>query len=99
MNGKELAIGALFCKNAAVSVHHTLTNRIKVTMKFVDKIKKEGYLRYRGAVDASVYEYFNCDCSWKAIWYLKDGHYQCCGCKEKCETSDPDGFQLFLDLG
>lgn len=68
-------------------------------MKFVDSIKKEGYIRYRGAVDASVYEYFNCDCSWKAIWYLKDGHYQCCGCKEKCETHDPDGFQLFLDLG
>ncbi|QGY38742.1 DNA-binding protein [Pseudodesulfovibrio cashew] len=68
-------------------------------MKFKDEIKKQGYVRYKGAVDASVYEYFNCDCSWKAVWYLKDGHYQCCGCKEKCETSDPDGFQLFLDLG
>lgn len=68
-------------------------------MTFKEKIKNEGYLRYRGAVDASVYEYFNCDCSWKAEWFLKHGHYQCCGCREKCETSDPDGFQLFLDLG
>lgn len=69
-----------------------------MTMKFSDIIKGQGYTRYRGAVDASVYEYFNCDCSWKAVWYLKKGHYQCCGCKEKCETSDPEGFQLFLDL-
>lgn len=70
-----------------------------MTMKLKDKLIEEGYTRYRGAVDASVYEYFNCDCSWKAQWYLKEGHYHCCGCKEKCETSDPDGFQLFLDLG
>ncbi|MBC15612.1 MAG: DNA-binding protein [Desulfovibrio sp.] len=68
-------------------------------MNFEKEIKEQGYRRYRGAVDRSVYEYFNCDWSWKAIWYLKKGHYQCCGCKEKCETSDPDGFQLFLDLG
>lgn len=70
-----------------------------MTMKLKDTMIQEGYIRYRGAVDASVYEYFNCDCSWKARWYLKDGHYRCCGCKEKCETRDPDGFQLFLDLG
>ena len=70
-----------------------------MTMKLKEELEKDGYTRYRGAVDASVYEYFNCDCSWKARWYLKKGHYQCCGCKEKCETSEPDGFQLFLDLG
>lgn len=69
-----------------------------VTMRFMDRIRKEGYTRYRGAVDASVYEYFNCEHSWKAVWYLKDDHYQCCGCKVRCETADPDGFQLFLDI-
>jgi len=99
MYGKELARRARFCKKPMSGVQHPLTKWINVTMKFVEKIKEQGYTRYRGAVDASVYEYFNCDCSWKAIWYLKEGHYQCCGCKEKCETSDPDGFQLFLDLG
>lgn len=70
-----------------------------MTMKCKEKLKEEGYIRYRGAVDASVYEYFNCDCSWKAVWYLKDGRYRCCGCRERCETGEPDGFQLFLDLG
>lgn len=68
-------------------------------MKFKEEIKQQGYVRYRGAVDASVYEYFNCEWSWKAVWYLKKRHYQCIGCKERCETSDPDGFQLFLDIG
>ena len=67
--------------------------------KMSDQFKNEGYARYRGAVDASVYEYFNCDRSWKAEWYVLEGHFRCSGCKEKCETSDPDGFQLFLDFG
>lgn len=75
------------------------TEGLIMTMTHEEKLKKDGYIRYRGAVDASVYEYFNCDWSWKARWYLKKGHYCCCGCKERCETRDPEGFQLFLDLG
>lgn len=92
-------MGLGFCKKAGCGVHHPYTFDKKVTMKNEDTLKKQGYARYRGGVDASVYEYFNCDCSWKAVWYLKEGHYRCCGCKEKCETHDPEGFQLFLDLG
>ncbi|MCJ2165809.1 DNA-binding protein [Pseudodesulfovibrio sp. S3] len=75
------------------------TDTKEMTMKLKEKLKEEGYSRFRGAVDASVYEYFNCDRSWKAEWYLKEDHFRCCGCKERCETSDPEGFQLFLDLG
>ena len=75
------------------------TDTCDVTMKLKEMLKEEGYIRFRGAVDASVYEYFNCDWSWKAEWYLKEDHFRCCGCKERCETSDAEGFQLFLDLG
>lgn len=68
-------------------------------MKFVEYVKKEGYVRYHGAVAETVYEYFGCPDSEKAVWYFKEGSYQCCGCKEQCETDSSEGFQLFLTIG
>lgn len=65
-------------------------------MKFTEYIIKEGYVRYRGAVDDSVYEYFQCETPDKAKWFFKEGSYQCAGCKEQCETDSSDGFQMFL---
>lgn len=65
-------------------------------MKFTEYIKQEGYTRYRGAVDDSVYEYFQCPNPEKATWYFKQGSYQCTGCKEQCETDSSEGFQMFL---
>ncbi len=65
-------------------------------MKFTEYVKKEGYTRYRGAVDKSVYEYFQCPNPEKAAWYFKKGSYQCIGCKEQCETDSSEGFQMFL---
>lgn len=65
-------------------------------MKFIEYIKKEGYRRFRGAVGDSVYEFFQCECSDRAVWYFKEGSYQCVGCKEQCETDSSEGFQLFL---
>lgn len=70
----------------------------KLPMKFMDYIRKEGYRRFHGAVDASVYEYFQCKDSTKAVWYYKKGSYQCCGCREQCETDSQEGFQLFLGM-
>lgn len=67
-------------------------------MRFTKYIKEEGYVRYRGAVDTSVYEYFQCDCPHKAVWFFKEGSYQCAGCKEQCETDSAEGFQPFLLL-
>ncbi|WP_147822117.1 DNA-binding protein [Salidesulfovibrio onnuriiensis] len=65
-------------------------------MKFTEYLKKEGYVRYRGTVDKSVYEYFGCKCAHRAVWYHKKDSYQCAGCKEQCETPGPEGFQPFL---
>lgn len=67
-------------------------------MRFNEYIKKQGYEKYRGAVDKCVYEYFQCGCPEKAQWYYKEGSYQCIGCREQCETDSPEGFQLFLVL-
>ena len=66
------------------------------SMRFTEYLRQEGYVRYRGTVDKSIYEYFHCDCADRAVWYHKDGSYQCAGCKEQCETDGPEGFQLFL---
>lgn len=67
-------------------------------MNFLQYIKEQGYIRYKGAVSASVYEYFRCPDSNKALWYYRKGSYQCVGCKEQCETDSCSGFQMFLDL-
>jgi hypothetical protein len=67
-------------------------------MKFVTFLKQSGYRLFRGAVDARVYEFFQCPKPQRALWYHKEGSYQCAGCKIQCETDSPVGFQTFLDL-
>ena len=68
-------------------------------MRFKDYLVKNGYVLFRGSVDAQVYMFFECASPRKAIWYHKPGSFQCAGCKEQCETDSPLGFQRFLDLG
>lgn len=67
-------------------------------MSFVEYLKDTGYARFSGAVDERVYLFFHCPHPRKARWYLNPdlGSYQCVGCKERCETDDPEGFQLPL---
>jgi len=65
-------------------------------MRFLDFIHQQGYRRYNGAVDASVYAYFRCEDPSRAQWYFKPGSFQCVGCKAQCETDSPEGFQSFL---
>lgn len=67
-------------------------------MRFREYIKKEGYVRYRGAVSETVYQYFRCEDSSRAVWYHKEDSYQCVGCREQCETDSSEGFQLFLEI-
>jgi hypothetical protein len=68
-------------------------------MRFADYVRDQGYRRYRGAVDASVYRAFRCLNPDKAVWHVKDGSYQCTGCREQCETDNPAGFQATLLKG
>ena len=67
-------------------------------MPFLEYLEKEGYTRFTGAVDESVYVFFDCPNPHKAVWYHHPGYssYQCAGCREQCETDDPKGFQLTL---
>lgn len=65
-------------------------------MRFLQYIKEEGYVPFEGEVHSSVYEYFRCENPAKAVWYYKEGSYQCTGCREQCETDSPVGFQAFL---
>jgi hypothetical protein len=67
-------------------------------MRFVDYLKGTGYRLFRGTIDASVYAFFRCQTPRKAIWYHREGSYQCAGCREQCETDSPIGFQMFLDF-
>ncbi|HMM38226.1 MAG TPA: DNA-binding protein [Desulfovibrio sp.] len=65
-------------------------------MRFVEYIRDQGYRRFRGNVDQSVYLGFHCPDPARAVWYYKEGSYQCTGCREQCETDSPEGFQTFL---
>lgn len=67
-------------------------------MRFVDYLHQEGYRLFTGTVDATVYREFECPRPKRAVWYYKEGSYQCAGCKNQCETDSPTGFQIFLDL-
>ena len=67
-------------------------------MKFREYLKNEGYRLFLGTVDAQVYDYFDCPRPKKAVWFHKEGSYQCAGCRQQCETDQPVGFQIFLDI-
>lgn len=67
-------------------------------MRFTEYLKNAGYVLFLGTVDASVYASFRCVTPRKALWFHKEGSFQCAGCKEQCETDSPRGFQTFLDL-
>ncbi|MFW5488659.1 MAG: DNA-binding protein [Desulfovibrio sp.] len=67
-------------------------------MRFVKYLRNSGYRLFRGTVDSSVYATFGCPSPRKAVWYFKEGSYQCAGCKRQCETDSPVGFQIFLYL-
>ena len=67
-------------------------------MRFVEYLKTSGYRLFRGTVDASVYTTFDCPWPRKAVWFFRDGSYQCAGCRRQCETDSPVGFQIFLGL-
>jgi hypothetical protein len=68
-------------------------------LRFVDYLKQTGYRLFNGTVDAEVYRFFTCRTPHKALWYHKNGSFQCAGCKQQCETDSPVGFQMFLELG
>lgn len=65
-------------------------------MRFLDFVRQQGYRPYHGTVSAAVYAYFRCANPGRAQWFHKPGSYQCAGCKEQCETDNPEGFQTFL---
>jgi len=67
-------------------------------MRFTEYLKNTGYVLFLGTVDATVYEFFHCKTPRKAVWFHKEGSFQCAGCKEQCETDSSTGFQIFLDL-
>jgi hypothetical protein len=67
-------------------------------LRFKDFLKQEGYTLFRGTVDATVYEFFQCPTPRKAVWFHKPGSFQCAGCKNQCETDNPKGFQIFLEF-
>lgn len=65
-------------------------------MRFVEYVRGQGYRRFYGSVDQSVYRAFGCAQPGKAVWHVKDGSFQCTGCREQCETDSPEGFQTSL---
>lgn len=56
----------------------------------------EGWVPYEGAVDQAAYDRLGCPDARRATWFQREATWWCLGCKRRCLTADPAGFQLSL---